>query len=194
MTLGNKSPRRNIITEENLIKTRLIEDYNAMKILGIKNENNIYLSFRNREIENSLQTIEALAKIIRQFKPYLVVAHKPENVIIQWKKNSSWVNHRDHRNAGKPVVDTCYLFSRGRLFFPNHFEDRLESHTVSEFLFVDYYDHSDFKTLEITYFIQTKIDALKAHFSQYGCGMAKESVEFITKIDYSDYKYERFSM
>lgn len=194
MTLRNKGPRGNIITEKNLIKTRLIEDYDAIKILGIKNENNIYLSFRNGEIENSLQTIEALAKIIRQFKPCLVVAHKPENVIIQWEENSSWVNHRDHRNTGKPVVDTYYLYSRDRLFFPNHFEDRLESHMVSEFLFVDYYDHSDSKTLEITNFIQTKIDTLKAHFSQYGYGMAKESVEFITKINYSYNKYERFSM
>lgn len=192
MTLGNKGSRENIISETDLRNERLAEDKNAMNIFGIKEENNIYLGFSDGEVENNLETIEALVKVIRKFKPDIVVTHNPEDVIIRWDEETNWINHRDHRNTAKSVVDASYPYSRDRLFFPQHFVEGLDSHSVSEFLFVDYYDHPDTKAIDVSGFVQTKIDALKAHDSQYGHGIAEEAVEFMTKIDDSDKRYERF--
>lgn len=193
MTFGNKGSRQEKVSEEELRKLREDEDKAAMKVLGIKEENNVYLNFNDGEIENNLQTIEALAKQIREFKPDLIITHNPENIIIRFDKDVNWVNHRDHRNTGKSVIDAAYPYSRDLLFFPEQLKDgKLSSHIVTEFLLVDYYDHEDTIAIDITEYVNEKNESLSKHSSQYSLEKAKETTDFFTKLDESGRRYERF--
>lgn len=193
MTLGNKGSRKENISEEDLTAQRLNEDTKAMELLGIKKENNIYLDFKDGEIENTLASIEKVVRVIRKFRPDIVITHNPENKIIRWDAGTSWINHRDHLATGQIVVDASYPYSRDILFFPEHLEDpALESHVVTEFLFVDYYDHPDTVAIDVTNYADIRTSAIAAHSSQYPMDKAEESTEFFTKLDDSGRNFERF--
>lgn len=191
MTLGNKGCQQQVISESELSKIRMEEDTMAAKILGVKAENNIYLDFNDGEIENNLESIGKIVKVIRHFKPDLVVTHNPEHKIIRFAKEINWVNHRDHVNTGNLVVDAIYPYSRDLLFFPSKNNEN-NSHTVNELLFVDYFNDTDIVCFDVTDYLDTKIKALAAHSSQYSKSDAEESAEFMTKFDDSKKRYEKF--
>lgn len=152
-----------------------------MAILGVQPENSICLDLGDGEIENTLPTIGKLVEQTRLFKPDLVVTHNPEHAVIRFAKNENWVNHRDHRNTGSVALDASYPYSRDLLFFPDHFQNPVaSSHTVTEFLLVDYYDHPDLITIEMSQFRETKIKAIAAHSSQYSLDKATSFTDFFT--------------
>lgn len=193
MTLGNKGSRQEKISEDELKHERFLEDQESMKKLGVEEKNNFYLNFPDGSVENDLKTIEALVRVIRTFKPELIVTHNPEDVLIRWSEGISWVNHRDHRNTGKSVIDAAYPYSRDILFFSEQLVDgKLESHCCSEFLLADYYDHKDTIAIDVTDSIEKKSQALACHKSQFESDKVSDLVDFITNIDNSQKRYERF--
>lgn len=195
VTSGNRGSRQEKITTAELEQTRENEDRTAMRIFGIADENNVYLRINDGEVDNSLETIGIIAKQIRLFKPDLIITHNPEDVFIRFDKDVNWVNHRDHRNTGKSTIDAAYPYSRDLLFFPKHFENPgVLSHATTEFLLVDYYDHPDLVSIEVTDQIETRIKAHAAHSSQYTVDQARSSADFFTKLPQypKNKRYERF--
>lgn len=193
VTSGNKGSRNENISEHDLKELREKEDAKAMKVLGILPEDSIYLNLGDGEVSNDMETIEPLVKQIRLFKPDLVITHNPEDVIIKFNENDSWVNHRDHRNTGLSVVDATYPYSRDLLFFPKHFEDKqVSSHKVTEYLFVDSYNHEDEVFIDVTDTCDTRTMAIACHASQYSGEYAKDTTDYFTVIDGSDRRWERF--
>jgi LmbE family N-acetylglucosaminyl deacetylase len=83
ITSGNKGSRQEIITENDLGNLRLKEDQEAMRILGIKDEDNINLGIGDGEVVNSLEVIGKIVQQIRLFQPDIVITHNPENVVIK---------------------------------------------------------------------------------------------------------------
>ncbi len=192
MTYGNKGSRQENISEAALIEQRTVENTNAMKALGIKPENDIFLDISDGEVDNSLNTIGKIVRQIRLFKPDILITHNPEDAIINFDKDVNWVNHRDHRNTGKSALDAAYPYSRDILFFPEQLaEPGVESHTVTEFLFVDYYNHSETIAIDVTGFTETRTNAIAAHSSQYTKEGAQDSTDFFTSIELP-LRYERF--
>lgn len=192
MTNGDKGSRQEKISQAKLGKIREQEDRIAAKVLGIRPENNIYLRIEDGSIENNKAYIGKIALQIRLFKPDVIITHNPEHVIIRFAKDVNWVNHRDHRNTGLVTVDAAYPYSRDVLFFPEHFQDKFaESHKVTEFLFVDYYDHPDLVQIDITDFVDTRVKAHASHSSQYTLEHAQNSADFFTKHP-DGRRYERF--
>jgi len=182
MTLGNKGNRQQKISEQELGEIRLKEDRAAMKALGIKDENNIYLNISDGGVEHNLDSIGRVAKQIRIFKPELIITHNPEDKIIRFAKDVNWINHRDHINTGNIAIDAAYPYSRDLLFFPEHFKNiNVASHACTEFLLVDYNDHPDLVQIDITDQLETRIKAHASHSSQYSLQAAKESADFFTK-------------
>jgi LmbE family N-acetylglucosaminyl deacetylase len=193
VTSGNKGSRQENISERDLKALREREDSEAMKVLGVLPEDNIYLNLGDGEVNNDMKTIEPLAKQIRLFKPDLVITHNPEDVIIKFDEKDSWVNHRDHRNTGVSAVDAPCPYSRDILFFPKHFEDkRASSHKVTEYLFVDSYNHKDEIFIEVTNTFETRTKAIACHASQYSKEYAKDKTDYFTVIKGSDCRWERF--
>lgn len=193
VTSGNKGSRQENISENDLRLLREREDTEAMKVLGVKPEDNIYLDLGDGEVNNDVNTIEPIVKQIRLFKPDLVITHNPEDIIIKFDEKDSWVNHRDHRNTGLSVVDAAYPYSRDILFFPKHFEDkRMSSHKVVEYLFVDSYNHKDEIFIDVTNTFGIKTKAIACHASQYSEEYAKDTTDYFTVIKGLEGRWERF--
>jgi len=191
-TLGNKGNRQQKISEKELGEIRLKEDRSAMKVFGIKEENNIYLNFPDGGVEHNLESIGQVAKQIRLFKPELIITHNPEHKIIRFAKDVNWVNHRDHLNTGNIAIDAAYPYSRDLLFFPEHFQDKnVASHACTEFLLVDFYEHPDLVHIDVTDQLEIRIKAHASHSSQYSLQQAKDSADFFTK-NYIPRRYECF--
>jgi LmbE family N-acetylglucosaminyl deacetylase len=191
MTTGNKGSRQEHVTEEELANIRKQEDQNALETLGLKAENNINLDLGDGRIENSLNTIENLVRQIRQFKPDILVTHNPEQKLIRYPDGSYYINHRDHINTALSIIDAAYPYSRDILFFPNQIKEGLESHTVTQFLFVDSWGHQDTIFIDITNQTQKKIEALECHKSQCTKDEAQKWLDSFSKEE-NGKRYEQF--
>lgn len=179
---GNKGSRQEKTTSAKLQKLREKEDSEAMRVLGIGKEDNIYLGVDDGSITNDIDIIEMIVKQIRLFKPDLIITHNPEDVIIRFSKNINWVNHRDHRNTGRSTIDAAYPYARDLLFFPGHFDNKkMSSHSVTEFLLVDYYEHPDLVAINVDNFHNIRTKAMAAHKSQYSLKHAQNSTDFFTQ-------------
>lgn len=192
LTTGNKGSRGEKISSTDLGNLREKEDREAMKILGIKDEDNIYLGIEDGEVINSPEIIGKIAQQIRLFQPDLIITHNPEDIIIKFDAENSWINHRDHRNIGLSTIDGSYPYARDLLFYPEHFQDpQAQSHRVYEFLLVDSYTHPDSITIEMTDFVDIRVKAHACHSSQYSREAAQESADFFT-LQPDGKRYERF--
>ncbi len=196
MTFGDKGSRQEKVTQKKIRRIREKEDREAMKILGIEDKDNIYLGLGDGEIEHNLSTIGKVAYQIRLFKPELIITTNPEDYIIRFDKDINWVNHRDHRHTGRSALDAAYPYARDLLFFPEHFKKKhitVSSHTCTEFLFTDVYDHPDLVYIDVTNYIDYRTRALAAHSSQYSLKQAQESTDFFTKLStYGNRRFDRF--
>lgn len=194
MTFGDKGNRQEKVTQKELRIIREKEDREAMKILGVEDEDNIYLGLGDGEIEHDLATIGKVALQIRLFKPQLIITTNPQDLIIRFDKDVNWVNHRDHRHTGRVAVDAAYPYARDLLFFPEHFRNKeASSWACTEFLFTDVYEHPDLVYIDVTDFINYRTKALLAHTSQYSLKHAKESTDFFTKLpSYGSRRFDRF--
>lgn len=182
LTWGSKGCKQERISEGELRRIREREDRAAMQVLGIKEENNFYLGIEDGTIENDLETIGKVALQIRLFKPDLIITTNPEHIVIRFDKGINWVNHRDHRNTAKNAIDAAYPYSRDLLFFKEHFRNlEAKSHTTTEFLLTDYYEHPDLVFIDVTDYADIRTKALASHASQYSLKDAQESTDFFTK-------------
>jgi LmbE family N-acetylglucosaminyl deacetylase len=191
MTSGNKGSKQSAFTEQDLIETREAEDRSAMRILGVKDENNVYLRLGDGEVDNSNSTIGLIVNQIRQFKPDLIITHNPEISIVRFTKDVSHVNHKDHRNTGQSTIDAVYPYSRDILFFPEQLKDTT-SHSTHELLLTDSYSHPDEIFINITDTYSKRVEALKQHASQFAGDLAKDLSDMYTHSDNAEGNWERF--
>jgi LmbE family N-acetylglucosaminyl deacetylase len=195
VTNGQNGSRQEKISSQELGVIRESEDRKAMEVLGISEENNIYLHLQDGDVNTSKETIGKLVYQIRIFKPDLIITHNPEDMVIRFDKNVNWFNHKDHRNTGISTIDASYPYSRDILFYPEQFSDpKISSHTVTEFLLVDYYDHPDLVHIDMTDFVDLRIKAHASHSSQYSQDQARGSADFFTKLPHypEGKRFERF--
>lgn len=194
MTFGDKGSKQEKISQNNLRKIREKEDRLAMKVLGVKDEDNVYLGIGDGEIEHDLATIGKIVYQIRLFKPDIIITTNPEDLIIRFDKDVNWVNHRDHRHCARITVDAAYPYARDLLFFPEQFKEKaITSHTCTEFLFTDYYNHPDLVYIDVTDFIDYRTRTLASHSSQYSLQHARESTDFFTQLpSYGLRRFDRF--
>jgi LmbE family N-acetylglucosaminyl deacetylase len=179
--MGNKGSRQEKISEKDLTLERGSEDIEALKVLGLSEDDNVNLNLGDGEINNSLETISSLVKEIRRFKPELIVTHNAEKKIIRDMEGSSYVNHRDHLNTGISVIDAVYPYSRDLLFFPDQIKDGLSAHICTEFLFVDSWGDPDTIFIDVTNQIEKRLNAIMCHKSQYSKEKALASNNYFAK-------------
>ena len=162
-TDGSKGTEDASLSPDRLVAMRQQEQHNAAKELGVKDV--FFLNgYVDGELTYSRQLLGDVARHIRQLKPYAVFTHEPTQVIIR----NSFVNHSDHRTAGLIAVDAVYPTARDRWNFPEQIEEGLETHKVKE-IFIWGSEQANF-TVDITDAVETKIQALLRHTSQFGEG------------------------
>lgn len=187
MTNGGKGTEDKTIPETEFAKLRISEQIKAGIELGIPESENFNLNIPDGELEDSLDNIEKIAWHIREFKPDIIITHNPEEVINTFDTNTHWVNHRDHRNIATITCDAAYPYSRDRGFFPDHFDQGLEPHTVEYLLFSDSYTHPDRVYFKVDKYIDKKRKALEVCQSVIN----QEHLDgYIDELKYDDGYYE----
>ena len=167
-TDGSKGSDDPAFTPETLVATREREQREAARILGVSSVG--FLGNTDGELVYSRELLGAITREIRAFQPFAVYTHDPEPVII----DNAFVNHSDHRITGLATVDAVYPTARDRLNFPEHLDEGLAPHKVAELYLWGSNDPTF--DVDISAVVETKIDALMAHASQFG--ERDEFVEF----------------
>ena len=141
-------------------KLRMKESLEASKVMGIHARENLGLAdgfFTGCEDE-----IKLLATMIRKYQPEIVLANAMND------------RHPDHGRAGKFISDACFYSGLRKI------KTSIEGQTQEEWrpkviyhYIQDYYHQPDF-VVDITPYIERKMDAIKAFGSQFYDPKSKE--------------------
>lgn len=110
-----------------------------------------------------------IVKKIREIKPDTVLCMDPTFI---YSDKQNYINHNDHIVVGKATFDAVYPLARDETAFDDLVD--LEPHKVKNLLLYNLNDESEF--VDITNNLEKKIQAAKAHTSQFGDGSKVESI------------------
>ncbi len=141
-----------------LVRLRETEQLAANETLGI--QQTVFLRYPDGELEPSLALRKDLTRVIRQYKPDVVLTGNPE----AWFYGSEYVNHPDHRAGAQAACEAVFPSAGTRLMFTDLLEAGYEPHNVKR-LYIHGSENSD-TWIDISETIDIKIEALKKHISQ----------------------------
>ncbi len=160
-TDGSKGSEDPKITPAKLVAIRKKEQLEAAKILGVRDV--IFLGHRDGELVVDMKLKEAIARVIRQKKPDVVVTLDPTFL---YSTKRGFVNHSDHRAAGQAAIDAVFPLARDRLNFPHHEKQGLVPHKTKTLLLVSFDEPEHFEDISKTF--AKKFKTLQVHKSQVG--------------------------
>ena len=155
---GSNDVNKGAAYKAELAQLREAEQLAANKTLGIKHT--VFLRYPDGELEPSLALRKDLTRVIRQYKPDVVLSGNPE----AWFYDNEYVNHPDHRAAAQAACEAVFPSAGTRLIFTDLLEAGYEPHNVKR-LYVHGSEKSD-TWIDISETIDTKIEALMKHVSQ----------------------------
>ncbi len=120
----------------------------------------IFLRLKDGELENNREFRKMLVRVLRQYRPDIVLAMDPANLRFE----NVYVSHSDHRAGALAAFDAIYPAARNRNFFPELLEEGLSPHAVNRIYFFGTADPNTW--IDISETIEIKIEALRAHKSQ----------------------------
>ena len=141
-----------------LAKLREAEQLTANAVLGIAET--VFLHYPDGELVASLALRKELTRVIRIYKPDVVVTGDPS----AWFYGNGYINHPDHRAAAEAATYAVFPSAGTRLMFTDLLEAGYEPHNVKRL-----YIHGSEKPdtwIDIRETIDIKIEALKKHVSQ----------------------------
>ncbi len=142
-------------------ETRKAEQLAAGKVLGLKDV--IFLNYRDGELQPTLEFRRDIVRLLRTYRPYRVVCQSPER---SWSPQMFIGRyHPDHRACGEGVISALYPASQNPWDFPELMEEGLLPHKVKELYVVGAPVVNNW--VDITETVGIKIEALKAHSSQF---------------------------
>lgn len=133
--------------------TRKSEAANASTILGLHVRENLGLEdgFFENNSANKLKIIE----VIRKYQPRIILANAIED------------RHPDHGRAAKLVADAAFLSGLPKIITTHNDEQQKPHRPQALFHYIqDYYHKPDF-VVDVTAFVERKIDAIKAYKTQF---------------------------
>jgi N-acetylglucosamine malate deacetylase 1 len=155
------------------IETRYKEAEEASKIMGITARVNLKMAdgFFNDSEENKRLIIEQ----IRRFQPSVVLANAIED------------RHPDHARAAKLVSDACFLSGLRKIetVWDGETQDAHRPKAVYHYI-QDHYLKADF-CVDVTAFVERKIQAIKAYKTQFYDPNSKEPVTPISGEEFIDF-------
>src|SRR5512134_1673928 len=155
---GSNDPAKDGSHKQELAELREKEQLAANAILGVKET--LFLRYPDGELEPTIGLRKDLTRIIRQYKPDVVLAGNPE----AWFYGDEYLNHPDHRAAAQAAATAVFPSAGTRLMFTELLEAGYEPHEVKRF-----YVHGTDKVntwIDITDTLELKIKALQQHVSQ----------------------------
>ena len=154
-------------------KVRIEEAKNAAKVLGVNFRYNLEL--RDGFISDDEESIFDVIKVIREFKPKVIIT------------NSKTDRHPDHESAARLVKKACFLSGLIKI---NTKKDNLdqESWRPKSLLYSiqNNYIEPHF-VVDVSKYIDIKINAIKCFKSQFYDPKSKENDSFISTKEFMDF-------
>ena len=141
-----------------LASLREAEQQAANAVLGITET--VFLRYPDGELTASLELRKELTRLIRMYKPDVVVSGDPS----AWFYGNGYINHPDHRAAAEAATYAVFPSAGTRLIFTDLLTAGYEPHNVKR-LYIHGSEKSD-TWVDISETINIKIEALKKHVSQ----------------------------
>jgi LmbE family N-acetylglucosaminyl deacetylase len=141
-----------------LAKIREAEQLAANEILGVAET--VFLRYPDGELVSSLELRKDLTRLIRKYKPDVVVTGDPDARFY----GGEYINHPDHRAAAEAAVYAVFPSAGTRLIFTDLLEAGYEPHNVKR-LYIHGAEKSD-TWVDIRETFEIKLEALKKHVSQ----------------------------
>jgi len=160
ITNGDKGSDDRELPGAQLAKIRETEQRAAADILGVKDV--VFMRQPDGMLVPNLELRREIVRMIRRLKPDILICQDP----MTWFVGREYINHPDHRASGQVVLEALFPASRNHRMFPELLEEGLEPHRVEE-VYVATSKESD-TFIDITAFMDIKIQALRAHVSQMG--------------------------
>jgi LmbE family N-acetylglucosaminyl deacetylase len=155
---GSNDPEKDGSHKKELAELREKEQLAANSILGVKETG--FLGYPDGELEPTIALRKDLTRLIRQYKPDVVLAGNPE----AWFYGDDYLNHPDHRAAARAACEAVFPSAGSRLMFADLLSAGYEPHDVKRL-----YIHGTDKVntwVDITETLELKIKALQQHASQ----------------------------
>lgn len=154
------------MTRERLTEIRAAEQQAACDVLGVKGL--LQLGFEDGYLEPNLQLREAIARVVRQVRPDVVMTpHDPRQRVL----GNIYLNHPDHVAVGEVVMRAMNPDASSGLMFPDLWRvEGLEPYLPKALLIAHFMEGDTLVDIADT--LETKIEALSCHVSQNGAGGA----------------------
>ena len=160
LTDGNIGSREEGMTAEKLADIRRREQSEAADVAGAKRC--LFMGEPDGRLQPTLDLRKKLVRLIRQYKPNVVVCGDP-----QFFYSDGYINHPDHRNAGQVALEAVFPSGDSPLLFPELVEEGYEPYKVN-YVYISFGRREANMYVDITETIDTKITALRKHVSQLG--------------------------
>ncbi len=156
------------MTSEHLAQIRMAEEEEACRIVGIPKSNIQWLEYHDGMLEyaNPRDLVEEVTKIIRAFRPDVVMSIDPGSEEVRWHKT-------DHRMSANNTADAIRA-AEWHLYFPNQrLHDGLQPWKVpvEAYFYVTPKDANYYVNIDSV--ADLKIDAALAHVSQWDPSIRK---------------------
>ncbi|MFN8470733.1 MAG: PIG-L deacetylase family protein [Anaerolineae bacterium] len=158
VTDGSKGTDDTTITKDELVATRVKEQQAAANVLGVRNV--VFLGHTDGEIVPDLALRRELVKVIRQYRPDIVVTGDPQTLITSFNT----INHPDHRAVGLATLDAIFPAARNHNYFPESLGDGLEPVYVKQVYLSGTLAPDTW--VDVTNTFERKIASLREHKSQ----------------------------
>jgi len=163
-TDGSRGSNDELMPPSRMKPIRQAEQLEAADILGVHKV--ISLDYEDGTLQPTLQLRRDLTRLIRRFKPAIVICQDPGV-----RFYSDYINHPDHRAAAEAAVHAVFPSAGTRFIFPELLEEGLEPHRVRELFLYGSLEPNAW--VDITETVELKIAALMAHDSQVGGHLAE---------------------
>jgi LmbE family N-acetylglucosaminyl deacetylase len=164
-TDGNAGSLDPQMTGERLGELRRAEQRAACSTLGVSEV--VFLGHDDGQLEPSLDFRRELVRVIRQYKPEVVICWDPTRLFT----DGDYINHPDHRAAAQAALDAVVPASGMPLLWP----ELGAMHRVHQ-IYVYGNDRPNV-WVDVTETLNQKISALKQHASQMGDWDPTEMIE-----------------
>jgi LmbE family N-acetylglucosaminyl deacetylase len=158
VTDGSKGSNDRSMTSQSLSELRMREQHDAAEILGVHEV--VFIGVPDGEVVPDLALRHALTREIRVHRPDVVITHDPATFYLD-----TYINHPDHRAVGQAALEAVFPTARDFLNAAHLLEEGHEPHKVGQvwLTITRQPDHA----VEISETMDLKIDALRAHASQF---------------------------
>ncbi|MFC4010653.1 PIG-L deacetylase family protein [Nonomuraea purpurea] len=158
VTDGDAGGNERTLDNSGMADLRRAEQRAAAKAVGVTDVR--FLGYADGQVVPSLELRRAIARVIRQVRPDLVITHHPD-------RNYRFVapSHPDHRAVGGAALDAVYPDARNPYAFPELLrEEGLEAWTVREVWLNGGMNPNHW--VDVTEAMDRKLAALQSHVSQ----------------------------